>query len=329
MPITSPDTLGGRPWPRGVWATVLLPLNADGTIDHGALQTQLDTLAGLGVEGIYAFGTAGEFHAITEAEYDRVAQQVSEMATKSGLPFQIGVCDANPRISLDRARRLSASGATALQVVLPDWVAPSDEEAIRFLEGIAIAADPCPLVLYNPPHAKRRLTTGEIGRLARAVPAVIGVKILDGDAQWYDQARPLFDQLSVFIPGHRMATGVLAGAHGSYSNMACLSPSATLGWWRLIQTEPERALAVERDIAGLFRDVVQPMLARGPYQPFAFDKALAAIGGWAPLDATVRWPYTSLPPTELTVLDGAIRERLGDLLALDTTGRWVTASASD
>ena len=119
-----------------------------------------------------------------------------------------------------------------------------------------------------------------------------------------------------------MATGVLAGAHGSYSNMACLSPSATLGWWRLIETEPERALAIERDIAGLFSDVVQPMLARGPFQPFAFDKALAAIGGWAPLDGTVRWPYTSLPAAERAVLDGAIRNRLGAFLALDTTGRW-------
>ena len=329
MPMTSPETPDERPWPRGVWATVLLPLIADGTIDHGALQTQLDTLAGLGVEGIYAFGTAGEFHAITEAEYDRVARQVADTARKNGLPFQIGVGDPNPRNSLDRARRLSTSGATALQVVLPDWVPPSDEEAARFLEGIANAAAPCPLVLYNPPHAKRRLTTDEIGRLAKAVPAVIGVKIMDGDDQWYDQARPLFDQLSVFIPGHRMATGVLAGAHGSYSNMACLSPSATVGWWRLIQTDPERALAIERDIAGLFRDVVQPMLARGPFQPFAFDKALAAIGRWAPLDATVRWPYTSLPAAELAMLDGAIRERLGGFLTLDTAGRWDAASASE
>ena len=88
-----------------------------------------------------------------------------------------------------------------------------------------------------------------------------------------------------------MATGILASAHGGYSNMACLSPSATVGWWRFIKSELERALAMERDISGLFCDVVQPMLARDPFRSFALDKALVAnrrvpscCGCWSSLE---------------------------------------------
>src|SRR3546814_4206952 len=37
----------------------------------------------------------------------------------------------------------------------PDWVRVTQTEAIDFLTRIAAEAAPIPIVLYNPPHAKR------------------------------------------------------------------------------------------------------------------------------------------------------------------------------
>jgi len=55
-------------------------------------------------------------------------------------------------------KRITALKPGAIQVILPDWFPPSMEEIISFLLAMAEAADPIGLVLYNPPHSKKKLT---------------------------------------------------------------------------------------------------------------------------------------------------------------------------
>ena len=54
---------------RGTWGTVLLPINADESIDYARLGAEIDTLIAAGVAGLYTNGTAGEFHTQTEDEF--------------------------------------------------------------------------------------------------------------------------------------------------------------------------------------------------------------------------------------------------------------------
>lgn len=75
---------------RGVWGTVLLPLDASGRIDVRRLRRELDLLTSAGLDGIYAHGTAGEFHELGEDEYDLVSGLVAEHAAAAGVPFQLG-----------------------------------------------------------------------------------------------------------------------------------------------------------------------------------------------------------------------------------------------
>ncbi len=73
---------------------------------------------------------------------------------------------------------------------------------------MAEAAQRVGLVLYNPPHAKRVLAPAEIGRLAQQVPALVGVKVADGDEAWYAAMKRHAGRLSIFVPGHHLATGI-------------------------------------------------------------------------------------------------------------------------
>jgi len=50
---------------------------------------------------------------------------------------------------------------------------------------MAQAADGIPLVLYNPPHAKKVLSPKDLCRLAKEFPQLIGIKVAGGDNQWY------------------------------------------------------------------------------------------------------------------------------------------------
>ena len=279
---------------RGVWGTVLLPLGGDGAIDGGRLAAQVDTLVASGVDGVYAHGTAGEFHAIDEAEFDRVNEVLATRCEAAGLPFQLGGSHPATPVMLGRVRRAAALEPGAIQVILPDWVPLNDDEVVRFLAGAAAAAAPVPLVLYNPPHAKTQVGPALLARAAAATPSLIGVKTGGGDEDWYTAMTELAGDLSVFVPGHLLATGIARGAHGSYSNVAAMSPRGAVAWYRMMTTDPEGALDLEARIATFFRRHVGPLQAAGLSNP-ALDKFLATVGGWADIGTAPRWPASSAP----------------------------------
>ena len=284
---------------KGSWCTLLLPIQADNSIDFGGLDNQLDTLCSAGVSGIYSNGTAGEFFNQTEFEFDRISLMLSEKCSQSQIPFQIGASHTSPLISLERIRRSASLKPGAFQVILPDWIAANEHEQLAFLEGIAAEATPVPLVLYHVGHAKTVLRPLDFRRLTLAIPALIGIKVGAGGPEWYSEMREIKPEFSVFVPGHRLATGVREGiAVGSYSNMACINPQAAHRWYEQMQSDLSGALEVEGRIAQFFERCIFPFHFAG-YSDMALDKFLAAVGGWADLGTRVRWPYQSIDQKEV------------------------------
>jgi dihydrodipicolinate synthase/N-acetylneuraminate lyase len=294
---------------RGTWGTVLLPVNADESIDYVCLADEVAKICAGGLHGLYTNGTAGEFLSLTEEEFDRTSVLVAEAAERFGLPFQLGASHSSPQLSLERIRRARALAPGAIQIILPDWQRVNNDEAVAFLSRAAEVAEGIPLVLYNPPHAKRVLEPADLAKLRAAVPALAGIKVGDGAASWYGEMRRQLPDFSVFVPGHHYATGRLNGAHGSYSNMACLSPAGARWWDDLIGRDPLAALAMERRILDFFRAHFAPLAAQG-FGGGAIDKLLCALGGWCGVGLRLRWPYRSLDEATLTRLKPLVRSAL-------------------
>lgn len=290
----------------------MLVVDDGGSIDWIATRETITSLCAAGVAGIYSNGTACEFHCQTEAEFDRLTELVADVAGQSNTPFQIGVSQSNPRVARERARRAAGVKPAGLQFTLPDWWPPSDKEVVRFAAGLSDACDGIPLVLYNPPHAKRRLTIDGIATLRAAVPAVIGAKLPGGGADWFAQARDKLPGFSVFVPGHSLASGYNQGAHGSYSNVACLSPSGALAWWDDIVAENSEALETEQRVQRFIAEHVLPFRARYQVSDAALDKAMASAGGWGAMRPDLLWPYSSVPHDEIAPLSRAARAAFPD-----------------
>ncbi|NYJ13233.1 dihydrodipicolinate synthase/N-acetylneuraminate lyase [Rhizobium leguminosarum] len=243
----------------GNWASLLLPIAADDSIEFDKLGEEIDILIDAGVDGIYSNGTAGEFHNQTEEEFDRIQQMLAERCKASSMPFVIGACQPDPLIMLNRISRAAALNPRAIQVILPDWWPLTDAEAVDFLKRAAEAAEGIPLILYNPPHAKRVLAPRELGMVCAAAPAVIGIKLADGDASWYAETRRHLSGLSLFVPGHHLATGIKEGvATGSFSNVACLSPRGAQAWTVSMRDELDAALDLERRICTFMDRPISP-----------------------------------------------------------------------
>ena len=284
---------------RGNWATLLSAWNADDSLDLGRVAAEIEALISMQVDGIYSNGTAGEFHAQTEDEFDRLSQCLAEKCNAAGMPFQIGVSHMSAQISRERLRRIVPLAPGAVQVILPDWFPVTEAEAMIFFEKMAEAANGIGLVLYNPPHAKRVWTPEQIGWLSARIPALVGLKTAAGDDAWYASMRQHLGHISVFVPGHLLASGVKRGAHGAYSNAACLNPAAAQRWTNQMLTDMEAALEVETRLRKFMDGYIAPFITEQKYCNAACDRFLALLGGWTDVGVRMRWPYRSIPITEL------------------------------
>lgn len=301
---------------RGNWATLLLPIAADESIDFGRLAEEIDLLVAARVDGIYSNGTAGELHNQTEAEYAAIQALLAEKCRAAGMQFVIGACQPDPSLARQRVKLARDLGPAAIQVVLPDWWPVTEPEALDFLELMAEAAGGVPLVLYNPPHAKRVLAPDELGRLVRAVPAVAGIKLADGDDAWYAAARQHLSGTALFVPGHHLATGMKHGvAAGAFSNVACLSPAGAQAWTDRMAADIDGALDLERRICRFMDEHVVPFRSRHGYSNAALDKLLAAIGGWGPVGTRLRRPYRWIDEAEALRLRPIARSMMPELFA--------------
>jgi len=281
----------------GNWATLLLASHPDGQIDYSRLADEIDILIAAAPNGIYSCGTAGEFYTLSETEFDAVSLLLADKCRKAQIPFQIGVSHMSAQLSLERLKRTVSLCPLAVQVILPDWFPVTNEEAVDFLQGMADAACGTGFVLYNPPHAKRRLNPEDWKCLKEKIPQLVGLKVFDnnGDDEWYTRMRNCSEGLSVFIPGHRMASGILKGAHGAYSNVACLNPFAAQRWYRQMGVDMPAALALEVRIGRFMEQYISPLITQHHYPNHACDRFMAMVGGWANVGAHMRWPYRSIP----------------------------------
>ena len=294
---------------KGTWSTLLLPLGENEEIQWEGIDRQLTALAKAQVSGIYFNGTAGEFFNQSNEEFIRLAKTTATFCEAKQIPFQIGASHAHPNETLNRIEQTRELKPGAFQVILPEWNPLNWEEIVNYLRRLIALADPIPLVIYNPPNALKVLHPSEWQRLVSEVDGIIGIKVAGGDAVWHAEMRPLNERLSVFVAGIRLASGMIRGvASGSYSNLACLAPSGAVRWGQTILKNTDKALAQEDQILDVFKTALDPV--RGRYSNTAIDKALAAAGGWAGGNSSVRWPLASIPPADVQSLSMAFREGL-------------------
>lgn len=282
---------------RGNWATLLLATEPDGRINYDKQAAQIDALIAAKVNGIYSNGTAGEFYSQTMDEFERLSELLCTKCEASSTPFQIGVSHSSPEISLERLKIARQFKPSAVQLILPDWFPVTNDEAITFLLTMQEEADGINLVLYNPPHAKRRLQPEDFAILKAAVPSLVGIKVFDNnrDEQWYASMRTHAADLSIFVPGHHLATGVSLGASGAYSNVACINPAMAQRWYEMMLTDMDKALEMEGRINLFMNTCIAPLITDHHYANHACDRFMAIVGLWADVGSKMRWPYASIP----------------------------------
>src|SRR5262245_8293313 len=89
-------------YPRTVLGTCCLPWRV-GKLDVALFQRTIRRLIGAGLRDLYIFGTAGEGHTVTEAQFRQVTRIfVKTMAEAGGAPPMVGVINLSLPTVLER-----------------------------------------------------------------------------------------------------------------------------------------------------------------------------------------------------------------------------------
>jgi 4-hydroxy-tetrahydrodipicolinate synthase len=204
---------------------LLTPFVEDGAFAENAYRDFIDWQIAEGSAGLVPCGTTGEAATLSAEEHFRVVRVCVEQAA-GRVPVIAGAGSNDTRVAIENIKASKAAGADAALMVPPYYNRPNQEGIFRHFEAVANACD-LPIVLYNvPARTVTDIHVETMGRLARAIPTIVGVKDATGVIQRVSAQRAACGTEFCQISGNDdMALGFMAtGGRGCISVTANVAP---------------------------------------------------------------------------------------------------------
>jgi dihydrodipicolinate synthase/N-acetylneuraminate lyase len=250
-----------------------------------------------GFADLYVFGTAGEGHAVGEADFRRVVEAfVEEMQIAGGRPM-VGVINLSLATILDRIAFAAALGVPTFQFSLPSWGTLNDGELDRFFAEICGAFPDLAFLHYNLMRGGRLVRPQHYADLAAAYPNLVATKYGAGDPETVagllhsaPQLRHFFTELGFFL-------GAPLGECSLLASIAASSPARAWEYFRAgVEHDAQRFTDLYRDLAGMMGAIRRAAGGVG-FTDGAYDKIIAKV-------TEPDFPLRLLPPYQGATEDG-------------------------
>jgi 4-hydroxy-tetrahydrodipicolinate synthase len=194
------------------------------------------------VDGLVTGGTTGEFHTLTRQELKRLVEIAVEEAADRPVIAGCGASGTAQAIAL--AQDAKAAGATAILVVTPYFLHPSDKGVYQHYYDIVNTVD-IPLILYNIPQVMDRVLPRPVVEDLADLPNVVGIKDSSGNLTYtMELLEYVGDRIDVFVGHDEVILPALAGGiSGVILASAQVYPEV---WQAVIQFVAEGNLAAAR-----------------------------------------------------------------------------------
>lgn len=213
---------------HGILAFLPTPFAADGALDAGAVERQVDYLAAAGVGAVVVSGGVGEFYSLDAEEHrELVARAVS--AAGDRVPVIAGVGHSSA-IAGQLGRRAAAEGAAALMVNPLYFVRPELRGIVEHYRHIGAAAE-LPLVVFSTEGAV--YGPDELEALAE-VPEVSALKDEVGDLELFARCHARLGDRYTWINGMAEPFAMqyaAAGATAMTSGLVNLDAALSIEIW--------------------------------------------------------------------------------------------------
>jgi 4-hydroxy-tetrahydrodipicolinate synthase len=166
--------------PKGIIPAMVTPIDDMGRINESALRKLTNYLIDGGVHGLFPVGSQGEFFSLT-FEQKKEAIRIVVDETKGRIPVYAGTGAVTTREAIETTKMAQGWGVSAVSVITPYFLVPSQKELIVHYTAIAKACPDLPILLYsNPDRTQVPFPISTVLELA-AVDNIIGIKDSSGD----------------------------------------------------------------------------------------------------------------------------------------------------
>ena len=214
---------------KGVLPAITTNLNADLTVDHGALAAHCRWLIDSGCSGIVACGSLGEAATLTFDEKIAIVR-TCVAAVGDRAPVVLGIASLSTGEAVAMAKAAEAAGAQGL-MVLPPYVYSSDWPEMKAHVSAVIAATKLSCMLYNNPVAyKTDFLPAQIAELAKEHANFHAVKESSGDIRRVTAIRAEVGRRLDILVGmdDAIVEGVYAGAVGWVAGLVNAFPAESV-----------------------------------------------------------------------------------------------------
>jgi len=198
---------------KGVIVPMVTPFNRDEeqSINYEAAEQLLEKLISEGADGIFTFGSNGEFHVCNPDEKIKFSKFIIEK-TAGRLPVYVGTGACSTKEALYMSREAEAIGADAISVINPYFLGISDQQLVEYFKTVA-ASVKIPVLLYNIPKGTGKNISKEAVEQLVTIENIKGIKDSSGNI---DNLKDYLDAAA----GHDV--DVLVGSDGKISEAHAL-----------------------------------------------------------------------------------------------------------
>jgi len=159
---------------------MVTPIGETGRINEGALRKLVNHLIDGGVHGLFPVGSQGEFFSLTFEQKKEVIRIVVD-ETRNRVPVYAGTGAVTTREVIETTKIARDLGVSAVSVITPYFLTPSQKELIGHYTAVAKAVPDLPILLYsNPDRTQVPFPIATVLELA-AADNIVGIKDSSGD----------------------------------------------------------------------------------------------------------------------------------------------------
>lgn len=212
--------------PEGIIIPVITPVDAQGKFNEPVYRQLIDFWADHGIDGVFPFGTTGEFYAFDNEVYRHVLE-VTKDAVRGRMAVYAGANHITTAGAVELAKIAEEVGVDALSVLTPMFVSQTQDELLAYYTTIANATS-LPIIIYNnKPKTNVTVAPATVHKLAQ-IKNIVGVKDSTGDMTNTEE----YIRLTRDLPDFRVLVGrdtliyagLCYGAAGAITSCANIAP---------------------------------------------------------------------------------------------------------
>ena len=218
--------------PSGIIPALVTPLDEQGNLMENSLRKIIDYTLEAGVHGVFILGSTGEIYGLTDKQKQRV-MEVTVEHVNGRVPVYAGAGEITTNNSIKTAQMAEkVGGISALSVITPYFVSPTQDELIEHYTAIANSVK-TPIILYGCDGRAHNSIMPQTALKLSEVENIIGIKDSSGSSERMDKYLELTKNKEDFSVLCGIDTliyhGLVNGTKGAIASSANIAPKISVG----------------------------------------------------------------------------------------------------